>query len=224
MRLQATLGRQFRFIVMKNILIILLIIIGACSPKTFKSKWTEEQAPESFSARFETTKGNFDIYSERKWSPEAVDRLYQLIKNGFYEDIALFRVVPDFVVQFGIHTDSATNAAWKGYPVSDEPVVKKNEKGTIAFARGGQQTRTTQIFVNLKNNSPYLDELAYSGVKGFPVVAEVTNGMDVIESFYDKYGGAPANRQDSIYAKGNEFLKRKYPELDYITKGYLLKD
>lgn len=210
---------------MRKLAILLLgIITLACSQKTFKTKWTEEQAPEAFKARFETTKGNFDIQARREWSPEGVDRLYQLIKNGFYEDIALFRVVPDFVVQFGIHSDSATNEAWKGHKVADEPVVKKNEKATISFARGGPQTRSTQIFINLKSNSPYLDETDYSGVKGFPVVAEVTEGMDVVGSFYDEYGGEPAMHQDSIYAKGNAYLKRNYPELDYIKEAYLLKE
>lgn len=208
-------------------LISLAVIVGlatACSPKTFKEKWTKEQAPEYFKARFETTKGNFDIEARREWSPEGVDRLYQLIKNDFYTDIALFRVVPGFVVQFGIHTDSVVNTAWKAYPVADEPVVKKNEKATISFARGGPQSRTTQIFINLKSNSPYLDETDYAGVKGFPVVAQVVEGMDVVESFYSAYGEQPATRQDSIYSRGNVYLRKKYPELDYITKAYLLKD
>lgn len=200
-----------------------LLLVVACSQKSFKEKWAEEHAPETFSARFETTKGSFDIRSERKWSPKAVDRLYQLIKHEFYTDIAIFRVVPDFVVQFGINNDSLLNTQWRNIPVIDEEVKKENLKGTISFARGGKETRTTQIFINIKNNSPYLDELTYAGVSGFPVVAEVTSGMDVVLSFYDKYGNEPATRQDSIYAMGNDYLKRNYPEIDYIHKAYLLK-
>lgn len=205
------------------ILFTLTLATIGCSQKSFKSKWVEEQAPAYFQARFETTKGNFDIEAKREWSPEGVDRLYQLIKNEFYTDIALFRVVPNFVVQFGIHTDSTVNAAWRAHKVPDEPVVKTNEKATISFARGGPETRTTQIFINLKSNSPYLDETDYSGVKGFPVVAQVTTGMDVITSFYDKYENEPATKQDSIYARGNDYLKENFPEIDYITKAYLLK-
>lgn len=147
----------------KFIILIICWCFFGCSPKHFKSKWTEEKAPEYFKARFETTKGNFDIEARREWSPDGVDRLYQLIKHGFYTDIALFRVVPDFVVQFGIHNDSSVTKAWRDHPIPDEPVIKKNEAGTISFARGGPKTRTTQIFINLKSNSPRLDELDGGG-------------------------------------------------------------
>jgi cyclophilin family peptidyl-prolyl cis-trans isomerase len=132
-------------------------------------------------------------------------------------------VVPDFVVQFGIHTDSTKNTAWTGVKVPDEPVIKLNELGTISFARGGTQTRSTQLFINIKNNSPRLDELDYSGVKGFPVIAQVTEGMEVVEKFYGAYGNEPATKQGAIYAEGNAFLKANYPELDYITKAYIIK-
>lgn len=210
---------------MKNIWILIgLFLAIGCSPKTFKTKWTEEEAPETFKARFETTKGNFDIYAEREWSPAGVDRLYQLIKRGFYTDIALYRVVPNFVVQFGISNDSLLNKQWESVIIPDEEVKKKNLKGTISFARAGKETRSTQLFINLKSNSPYLDEISGGGVTGFPVVAEVTEGMDVVMEFYDEYGNAPATKQGRIYAKGNEFLKEEYPELDYIVKAYLLKD
>jgi cyclophilin family peptidyl-prolyl cis-trans isomerase len=205
-------------------LLVLLLVLVSCSQKSFKSKWTEEQAPDVFTARFETTKGNFDIRAERAWSPKAVDRLYQLIKHEFYTDIALFRVVPGFVVQFGINSDSLTNKQWSSVTIPDEEVKKKNTKGTIAFARAGKETRTTQLFINLKSNSPYLDELKGPGVTGFPVVAEVTEGMDVVLSFYDEYGNEPATKQDSIYARGNDYLKRNYPKIDYIKQAYLLKD
>lgn len=201
----------------------LLILLFACSRNTFREKWTQKQAPEYFKARFETTKGNFDIEAHREWAPLGVDRLYQLIKSGFYQDIALFRVVPDYVVQFGIHNDSSLNNAWRKFPLQDEPVIEKNIKGTIAFARAGKNTRTTQIYININNNSPRLDTLSNVGVSGFPVIAKVTDGMDVVLSFYDEYGNQPARRQDSIRIRGNDFLKRNYPELDYLKKAYILK-
>lgn len=204
------------------VLISISLIIASCSP-TFKTKWTEETAPEYFKARFETTKGNFDIEAKREWSPAGVDRLYQLIKRGFYTDIAIFRVVPDFVAQFGISSDSTSNDAWRTIKVNDEPVVKTNTKGTIAFARGGPQTRTTQIFINLKSNSPRLDNLMSAGIKGFPVVAEIISGMDVVENFYDEYGNALGRKQDSIRMFGNTYLRQNYPEVDYIVKAYILK-
>ena len=134
---------------------IILISFLSCSPKLFKEKWTKEEAPAYFKARFETTQGNFDIEAKRAWSPEGVDRLFQLIKNEFYTDIAVFRVVPGFVAQFGIHNDSLVNASWRRFKIADEEVVESNDFMTISFARGGVKTRTTQIFINLKMQTLY---------------------------------------------------------------------
>jgi peptidyl-prolyl cis-trans isomerase A (cyclophilin A) len=104
----------------KNLIIafVLISLLMTCNRNTFKDKWTQQQAPDYFQARFETTKGHFDIEARREWAPTGVDRLYQLIKSGFYQDIALFRVVPDYVVQFGIHNDSTLNRAWRKFPAS----------------------------------------------------------------------------------------------------------
>ncbi|MDJ0646744.1 MAG: peptidylprolyl isomerase [Flavobacteriaceae bacterium] len=198
------------------------LVIPSCSPKIFKEKWTKKEAPAIFRARFETTKGNFDIEAHRDWSPKGVDRLYQLIQSEFYTDIALFRVVPDFVVQFGIHNDSILNASWRQFKVPDEPILEENIEGAISFARGGKETRSTQLFINLKNNSPRLDTIFYSGVKGFPVIAKVRHGMKVIKSFHKSYGESPAKRQDSIQKYGNAYLKKNFPKLDYIKKAYIL--
>lgn len=209
----------------KKLLIISLVFafgFSSCSPKIFSEKWTRDKAPLTFKARFETTQGNFDIVAIRSLSPKGVDRLYQLIKNDFYTDIAIFRVVPNFVVQFGIHTDSIVNKHWEKHKIPDEKVEHSNNSMTISFARGGIESRTTQIFINLKNNHR-LDEIDYSGVKGFPVVAKVVNGTETIHKFYADYGGDPANEQDSIYAKGNAYLKKNYPKLDYIVKAYIIK-
>jgi len=208
---------------MKKIIgLIILISFVSCSPKLFKEKWTEEEAPAYFKARFETTQGNFDIEAKRAWSPEGVDRLYQLIKNEFYSDIAIFRVVPGFVAQFGIHNDSLINASWRSFKIEDEEVVESNDFMTISFARGGVKTRTTQLFINLKNNKR-LDALAYSGVKGFPVIAKVIAGKDNILKFYDGYGDRLGMRQDSLNRYGNAFIRTNYPEIDFIKKAYILK-
>ncbi len=202
-------------------LIVLLSFIS-CSPKLFNEKWIQEQAPSYFKARFETTQGNFEIESKRAWSPEGVDRLYQLIKNEFYTDIAIFRVVPGFVAQFGIHNDSLINTSWRKFKINDEKVLESNDVMTISFARGGVKTRTTQLFINLKNNKR-LDALAYSGVKGFPVVAKVISGKDHVLNFYGGYGDQLGMRQDSINTHGNHFIRTNYPEIDFITKAYILK-
>ena len=208
---------------MKKILgLIVLISFFSCSSKLFKEKWTKEEAPSYFKARFETTQGNFDIEAKRVWSPEGVDRLYQLIKNEFYTDIAIFRVVPGFVAQFGIHNDSLVNSSWRRFKIADEEVVESNDFMTISFARGGVKTRTTQIFINLKKNKR-LDALAYSGVKGFPVIAKVIAGKDNILKFYDGYGDRLGMRQDSLNRYGNKFIRTNYPEIDFIKKAYILK-
>lgn len=206
-------------------LIIVSCIMLSCSPKVFKDKWTKIEAPETFKARFETTKGIFEIEAHRKWSPKAVDRLYQLITREFYTDIALYRVVPNFVAQFGVHNDNNLNKSWNSHQVIDEPVVEKNVIGTIAFARGGKKTRTSEIFINLKNNSPYLDTIYYGGVKGFPVIAKVNKGMEVIKQFYNGYSEKPASGVDSINKKENMnmYFKNNFPKLDYIKKAYIIK-
>ena len=212
-----------------NLKISLLSLFGICCivlscRSSFKNKWTTEQAPEYFKARFETSKGNFDIEARRIWSPQAVDRLYQLIKNNYYTDVAIYRVIPDFVAQFGIHNDSTITNAWDSVAVEDEPVIEKNLKGSIAFARGGPKTRTNNLFINLKSNSPKLDTVFYAGVKGFPVVAKITEGFNVAESFYNGYGAQLDDKQDTIVSQGNSYLKARYPKLDYIYKAYLLED
>jgi len=206
---------------MKRFLLTFIIIsIVSCSPKIFNEKWTKKQSPEQFKARFETTKGNFDVIAKREWSPQGVDRLYQLIKSGFYTDVALFRVIPEFVVQFGIQNDSVLNNAWKKYLIKDEPVLQSNDSMAISFARDGVNSRTTQIFINLKNNHR-LDTVDFNGVKGFPVIAKITHGMENVHQFYSTDEDVPD--QDSIQKYGNDFIKRKYPKVDFIKKAYILK-
>lgn len=206
------------------ILAVFLIVLSmGCSKTNFKESWTKKQAPQTFKARFETTKGDFEIMADRTWSPHGVDRLYQLITSGFFTDIALYRVVPDFVVQFGIHNDSVLNKNWKVYSVPDEKTKAPNEPGAISFARSGKNSRNTQLFINLGNNSPRLDTLHYNGVTGFPVVAKVTKGMETVKKFYAEYAETPAKQQDSIQKYGNTFLRKNYPELDYIKKAYIVR-
>ena len=206
----------------KTFFLSLFLLTIGCSKKLFNEKWTTKQAPDVFKARFETTQGIFDIEAKREWSPKGVDRLYQLIQSGFYTDIAIFRVVPNFVAQFGIHNNKVLNNQWQQYKIDDEPVVKNNNEMTLSFARGGKKSRTTQVFINLKDNKR-LDKLDYAGVKGFPVVAEIIDGKENVKKFYQNYGDKLGMRQDSISKYGNDFLKRKYPKVDYIIKAYLLK-
>ena len=208
---------------MKRVLLLVsILLLASCAPKKFNQKWLKAEAPNTFKARFETTKGNFDIVARRAWSPKGVDRLYQLIKNKYYDDVAIFRVVPNFVAQFGIHNDTLINKSWRKNGIDDEPVLAKNDVMSISFARGGVKTRSNQIFINLKNNHR-LDELAYSGVTGFPVIAKVIAGKENVLKFYDGYGDKLGRKQDSINKFGNKFLREKFPKVDYIIKAYFIK-
>lgn len=205
----------------KIILVLSVILLSACATVKFKEKWLKDKSPNTFKARFVTTKGNFDIVARRDWSPKGADRLYQLIKNEYYTDVAIFRVVPKFVAQFGIHNDSLINHSWeKG--IADEPVLAKNDSMAISFARGGVNSRSNQIFINLKDNKK-LDTLAYSGVTGFPVVAKVIAGQENVLKFYNGYGDKLGFKQDSITKFGNKFLREKFPKVDYIIKAYIIK-
>lgn len=205
----------------KSILLLCIILLSSCASVKFKEKWLKEEAPNTFKARFETTQGNFDIVARRLWSPKGVDRLYQMIKHKYYTDVAIFRVVPNFVAQFGIHNDSLIHNSWqKG--IIDEPVLAKNDSMSISFARGGVNSRSNQIFINLKDNKR-LDTLAYSGVIGFPVIAKVIAGKENVYKFYNGYGDKLGYKQDSITKFGNKFLREKYPKVDYIMKAYIIK-
>lgn len=175
-----------------------------------------EKAPESFTAVFDTTKGEFEITVTRKWSPLGADRFYNLVKIGYFQDVAFFRAVSGFMVQFGIHGDPAVNTVWKDANIKDDgEAVVSNEPGRVTFARtGAPDSRSVQFFVNFGNNS-FLDK------QGFTPFGEISKGMDVVNSLYQGYGEAPSNAQGLIQEQGNKFLKGKFPELDYIKSAKL---
>jgi len=178
----------------------------------------ETSAPERFEAVFKTTKGNFIVEVIREWSPVGADRLYQLLETGFYNNNCLFRVQPDYVVQFGICNDPQLNTFWDKKPISDEPVLTSNLKGTIAYARDGAETRTTQLFINVKDN-PKLDTVMFNGMRGFSPVGRIISGYETVEKLHSGYGFEPANHQDSAMVKGNAYWKEHFPELDYILEA-----
>lgn len=169
-----------------------------------------ERAPDVFKVLFETSKGNFVVEVHREWAPRGADRFYNLVKNGFYDNAKFFRVVPKFVVQFGLHADPKVNQAWSTATIPDDPVTRTNRKGTIVFATAGPNTRTTQVFINLENNQ-YLDN------QGFAPFGRVVEGMEVVESLYSGYGEAPD--QQAIIMQGNAYLEKRFPKLDYIKRA-----
>ena len=177
-----------------------------------------DQAPATFRVRLETSKGPIVIQAHRDWSPNGVDRFYQLVQSGFYDDVRFFRVVPPFVVQFGMHGDPARNAQWANNGLIDEPVKQPNRRGTVTYAKSSApNSRTTQLFINLQDNSGMLDQ------QGFAPFGEVVEGMSVLDRLYSGYADEPTNRQGEIAAEGNAFLNRTYPKLDFIRTAKLVK-
>lgn len=199
----------------KHLYFFILISILGCSPKVFHNKWTKEIAPETYTLQFETSKGNFDIDVSRRLSPYAVDRLYQLVKNRYFDGHLFYRVNPGFVAQFG-SGDKAAYDSWKRIPVPDEAVVQGNEKGSLSFARGGPETRTTDLFINLEDNQR-LDTIFYNDVRGFPSFGRVTNGMEVVTALYSGYADTTMDSLALMYTDREAFLK-KFPKLDTIHR------
>jgi peptidyl-prolyl cis-trans isomerase A (cyclophilin A) len=172
-----------------------------------------EKAPESFKALFDTTKGKFTIEVTRSLSPNGADRFYNLVRSGYFKDIAFFRVISGFMCQFGIHGDPAVAAKWREATIKDDAVKGSNTRGTISFATAGPNTRTTQLFINFGNNQN-LDGM------GFSPFGKVIEGMDVVDKINPEYGeGAPNGRgphQGRVQGEGNAYLKKSFPNLDYI--------
>ena len=177
-------------------------------------------APETFKAQFDTTKGKITIEVTRSLSPNGADRFYNLVKSGFFKDTAFFRVIPGFMCQFGIHGDPAVSAKWRDANIPDDAVKGSNTRGTITFATAGPGTRTTQLFINFGDNVN-LDS------QGFSPFGKVVEGMEVVDKINSEYGeGAPNGRgpdQGQIQAEGNAYLKKDFPNLDYINSASLLQ-
>lgn len=171
-------------------------------------------APASIRVRVETSRGTFVAVVHRDWAPLAADRFYALLRHGFFDGQRFFRVRAGFIAQFGLHPDPRVIAAWKGLAMPDEPRRVSNRRGTMAYAFTTANTRSTQIFINLADNTA-LD------AEGFAPFAEIVEGVEVIDRLYAGYdesagGGMRGGRQGRIEAEGNAHLLRDFPLLDYI--------
>jgi peptidyl-prolyl cis-trans isomerase A (cyclophilin A) len=173
-----------------------------------------ETAPEFFQARVETTSGVFLIEVHRDWAPLGADRFYNLVKRGWYDGVRFHRVLPEFTAGWGIHDDPYVNFVWQKELLVDDPVTQSNTRGRVSFARSGANSRTTQVFVNLKDNSSLDDRFAPFG--------EVVEGMEVVEGLYSEYGDGPP-RGEGVYqamalARGAEYFDAEFPYLDRIER------
>ncbi len=211
------------------VLALLLVGLGACQERDsareqprqppnplLQPRRLKETSPAEYRVRFSTTQGSFVVEVHRAWAPRGADRFYNLVKNGFYDGDRIYRVIDGTLAQWGVNGDPRINAAWKEAYIVDDSVTHSNARGRVAFAQGGVHTRTTVVFVNLRNN-PSLDE------HGFAPFGEVVEGMDVVDRFYSAYGDGPP-RGDGPYqaralALGEAYFAQEFPELDRITRA-----
>jgi peptidyl-prolyl cis-trans isomerase A (cyclophilin A) len=206
-----------------------LLVASACaalcacsSPEPVKKEKAaapakKETAPDVFTVNLDTSKGPVAIEVHRDWAPIGADQFYSLVKTGFYDGDRFFRVVRSFVVQFGINGDPKVNRLWSNANLPDDPVRQHNRRGMVTYATAGPNTRSTQIFINLRDNSSSLDGT------GFAPFGKVTSGMDVVERFYNSYGDMAPRGQGpdatQIEVQGNDYLTSHFPRLDYINKA-----
>jgi len=190
---------------------------AAAKPSLKDPASVKAKAPETFQAKFETTQGDFVVSVTRAWSPNGADRFYTLVKNGFFDGVKFFRVVPGFVVQFGIHGDPALASLWLESNIQDDSVVSSNKRGYITFAKSSApNSRSTQIFINLQDNTR-LDGM------GFAPFGKIDDaGMAIVDKLYGGYGETLTQLQQQIAAQGNAFLEKSYPKLDAIKKATIV--
>jgi peptidyl-prolyl cis-trans isomerase A (cyclophilin A) len=176
------------------------------------------KAPADFKARFDSSQGAFVVEVHRDWAPLGADRFYNMVRNGFFDGVRFFRVIPGFMAQFGINGNPAVTAAWSKIDLKDDPPNKQsNMRGFITYGTTGRpNSRGTQVFINYKDNS-FLD------AQGFVPFGQVTEGMDVVDKLNAQYGSDPQNAQGRISAEGNKFLIANFPKLDFVKTATIAK-
>jgi peptidyl-prolyl cis-trans isomerase A (cyclophilin A) len=172
------------------------------------------RAPDNFKVKFATTAGDFTVEVHRDWAPLGADRFYNLVRNRFFNGETFFRVVPNFIVQFGLHGDPKVNHAWENAKIKDDPVKQHNTRGTVVFATAGPGTRTTQLFINLRDNTGSLDS------QGFAPFGTVVEGMENVDKIFPGYGERPD--QGGITDQGDVYLKKNFPNLTRITSAIVI--
>jgi len=180
-------------------------------------EYWNQAAPAAFRVRVGSSKGEFVIEARRSWAPVGVDRFYNLVRAGFYDDSRFFRVRAGFIVQFGIAGDPAVAGVWKDQTIKDDAWVQSNIRGTVAYAMTGPDTRTTQLYINLGDNSRLDSE-------GFAPIGSVISGMEIVDRLYSGYdetagGGMRGGKQGKIFDGGNAYLDREFPMLDKLLRA-----
>jgi peptidyl-prolyl cis-trans isomerase A (cyclophilin A) len=195
------------------VLLFFAMAIGQDAAKLMNPAQLTEAAPEKYQVKFDTSKGEFIVDVTRSWSPNGADRFYNLVKNGFYDKCRFFRVVKNFMVQFGINGDPKFSRVWRAANIPDDKPKQSNLRGYITFATAGPNSRTTQVFINFKDNA-FLDS------QGFSPFGKVSKGMDVVDAINGEYGEKP--EQGQIQMQGNAYLEKAFPNLDFIKAATIV--
>ena len=202
-----------------SLLLALVIAAPAFGQNLGNPAALKEQAPPVYKVEFDTSKGPFVVEVHRDWAPNGADRFYNLVKNGFYDNVRFFRVIEGFMAQFGVNGDPKVSAVWREARIKDDPVKVSNKRTFVTFATAGPNTRTTQVFISYGDNSN-LDS------QGFSPFGQVVSGMKVVDSLYSGYGeGAPGGRgpnQARVQQEGNAYLGSAFPNLDYVKKATIV--
>jgi peptidyl-prolyl cis-trans isomerase A (cyclophilin A) len=184
-------------------------------PSLLSPETVNEIAPSTFLVRFRTTTGEFTVRVERSWAPFGADRFYNLVRADFFKDCSFFRVLPNFIAQFGISAQPDVSRLWADAKIVDDPVIHSNQRGTVVFAKAGPNTRTTQVFINFRDNRA-LD------AQGFAPFGEIVSGLEVAESVYSSDGERP--NQALLSSQGKPYLDRNFPNLDRILEALILTE
>jgi peptidyl-prolyl cis-trans isomerase A (cyclophilin A) len=209
------------FITLASVLAVSALAVPAfAQSKLSNPAALREQAPPVYKAKFDTSKGAFVVEVHRDWAPNGADRFYNLVKNGFYDNVRFFRVISGFMVQFGISGDPKISAPWREARIPDDPVKQSNKRGMITYAMAGPNTRTSQVFINFADNAN-LDN------SGFAPFGRIVSGMDVVDKLNAEYGeGAPRGRgpeQGRLQMEGNAYLAKEFSRMDYVKKATIEK-
>jgi peptidyl-prolyl cis-trans isomerase A (cyclophilin A) len=207
-------------------MLLIAIGVGACAIAIILGLQTRKKpepaivVPQIYRVKFETTQGGFVVEVKREWAPRGADRFYRLIKMGYYTESRFYRVLPGFIAQFGVHRDFNIHDKWRKYFIIDDPMVEKNTRGTLSFAKSDPNTRATEVFINLKDNAA-LDE------QSFVPFAKIVEGMDVPDKLYSGYGEMrPEGKYidaGRVEEEANEYLEPRFPKLDYIKTATLVQ-
>lgn len=190
------------------------LLLGSCRKPAPKIV-----VPEVFRVKFETSQGDFVVEARRGWAPHGVDRFHELVRLRYYDEARFFRVLKGFIAQFGAHRDFNVHDKWRTLFIVDDPPKAKNVRGTLAFAKSDPNTRSTEVFINLANNTVLDDQY-------FVPFAWIVEGLEVADRLYSGYGEMRPEGKDidpgRVEGETNEYLVQRFPKMDYIKTARLL--